>query len=136
MTELQRIHGSPNQNLPFGEEVENHILCENSDGSIKDPNYQNTDNDDTSDDSSSLSELQEEQNVVPISDLPLMQPQKGRKRKRNPANWKCNMRKQKRLSGVEYMSKNKTLVASKSLGTTCQNTCRYKYYSRKTSRHF
>lgn len=100
-------------------------MSEDSDDSVKDPNYQNTDNDDVSEDSSLSSDLQEGQNVIPIPEEKL-QAQKGRKRKRNPTSWNSNIRKQKRISGAEYLSKNKTLITAKSIGSPCQDTCRYK----------
>lgn len=51
---------------------------------------------------------------------------KGRKRKRNEKNWKCNVRKEKRAAGQEYVSKKKKVVQEKKLKQKCKETCKLK----------
>lgn len=79
-----------------------------SDDSVRDPNYE----DDNGDISSDEIEEDEEQTT--------------RKRRSNPKNWKKNIKKQKRHSGLEYSTKKNRLVDKKSLKPGCKDTCKLK----------
>lgn len=46
---------------------------------------------------------------------------------RDSDSWKRNTRKQKRISGEKYMSKQNKLIAETSLGLRCADIWRYKY---------
>ncbi|CAG9836254.1 unnamed protein product [Diabrotica balteata] len=53
---------------------------------------------------------------------------KGRKRIRNAAQWKCNIRKRARTSGEEYLSSRKTIVRARRLKSPCKTTCKLKCF--------
>lgn len=70
-------------------------------------------------------DLQEQVNVQATEEV-LLEVKKGKKRKRQPDTWQCNIRKQKHLAGEEHLSKNKKLIKEKSLGPSCTEKCRRK----------
>lgn len=84
-----------------------------SDDSLKDPDYSEEDNVDSSVSDKSVDKFQE---VV----------KKTRKRNKHEERWVSNVRKLKRASGEEYLSKRKTLVQARKLGPKCKETCRHK----------
>lgn len=101
------------------------------DDSDKDRNYIPSDS--SSDDSSdSIPEgvehvsAQSEQHLEPNA-IPPPKP-KTRKRRRNPASWKSNIRKEAHAAGKTYLSVRNKTVPAKRIKTTkdCQNKCIYK----------
>ncbi|XP_050504407.1 uncharacterized protein LOC126883199 isoform X1 [Diabrotica virgifera virgifera] len=71
------------------------------------------------DESSDTNELEEqEEEVVEILDI------KGKKRKRNIANWKKNIRKQKKAAGEEYLSATNKLIGKNEMRPPCRDECR------------
>lgn len=77
--------------------------------SSDDPNYQTENNLSDSSESS-------EQTVINNS--------KSRKRKRIPHKWKCNIRKEKRSAGQEYISKRGKLTPARIMKQPCNSNCR------------
>lgn len=121
------------QNSPVEKDCDQDSSCknvqhENSDDSLRDPDYEESSDNENSPDADNLDildNLQEQVNVQATEDV-LTHIKKGKKRKRQPDTWQCNIRKQKHLAGEEYLSKRKNLIKEKSLGPPCAENCRRK----------
>lgn len=86
--------------------------------------YSDSDNDPNFVVSESDSVSEDEQHINNIPVLDNISPQKSRKRQWNPKKWKCNERKQRRMTGLEYISKNNKRIPAKSLKPPCLTTCK------------
>lgn len=78
---------------------------------------------------STLNDLVDENNNIPLS----AKATRSRKRKKNEAEWKQNVRKRRRQSGMEYISSRGQSRRARELKTTkdCRGNCRF-----KCSQHF
>lgn len=85
---------------------------EDSDDSLRDPNYDGTIDSSDESDASDAEEIEDKK-------------QKSRKRKRQEEKWKINVQRNKVISGLEHSSKKKTIY-KKSVGPSCKASCRLK----------
>lgn len=113
-----------------------------SDDSLKDPDFSNEEISDESESESSEDKEEEECNAEEEKKNNADREQedqlnqsneikrKSRKRTRDTENWKCNIRKKKRCSGEEYISKKNVKVEARKIQPPCQGRCRRKCFQK------
>lgn len=99
------------------------------DDSDLDADYQPSFSDESSDSNRDVSNSEQDADDQEETENNGVEVVKTRKRKRNEKNWKCNIRKQRRLAGLSYVSKNKKNVREKKLKDKCKETCKLKCFN-------